>query len=292
MVRFIYLILNYQTYQETIRLVNELLPSLGADRRVIIVDNASPNNSFSALVNVFEEVKWVEILKNKSNDGFSKGNNFGLRYAKKYDPEFVCIINNDVHFDNALVDRLANKYYELPDAGVISPIQLTPSGEKVHFENLDSESFKNIFLTYLLPWTYNRHSYFENSSVTGVQSVFIVPGAFLFSKYDKLSSLGFFYEGTFLYCEESFLGARVEKAGLKNYIVLGETYIHDHGKTINSVRTRRQQQRMIFEGRLLFAKEVRKDNVLKICLLHFAFTIFQIVDSIKQVIKRTLKTNN
>lgn len=292
MVRYIYLILNYQTYQDTIRLVEELLPSLGVDRRVIIVDNASPNDSFSILANKFEDVKWVEILKNEHNDGFARGNNFGLHYAKKYEPEFVCIVNNDVHFDNGLVDRLADKYYELPNAGVIAPIQLNSHGEKVNFENLDSESFKNIFLTYLLPWTYNRHRFFENSAFNGVQSVFIIPGAFLFAKYDVLSSLGFFYEGTFLYCEESFLGARVEKAGLKNYIILGETYIHDHGKTINSVKTRRQQQRMIFEGRLLFAKEVRRDSALKIFALHFAFTIFQIVDGIKQRIKKILRINN
>jgi len=292
MVRYVYLILNYQTFQDTIRLVNELLPSLGLDRRLIIVDNDSPNDSYQVLQATFGKVQWIDVLKNTCNMGFAKGNNYGLRYAEKYAPEYVCIINNDVHFDNALVDRLANKYYELPDAGVISPIQLTPHGEKVNFENLDSESFKNIFLTYLLPWTYNRHNYYENSSVAGVQSVFIIPGAFLFAEYKKLASLGFFYEGTFLYCEESFLGARVKNAGLNNYIILEESYIHEHGKTINSVKSRRQQQRMIFEGRLLFAKEVRKDNALKICLLHFAFTIFQIVDSIKQAIKRTLKTNN
>ena len=106
MVRFVYLILNYQTFQDTIRLVNELLPSLGCDRRMIIVDNDSPNNSYQILQATFGKVQWIDVLKNACNVGFAKGNNYGLRYAEKYAPEYVCIVNNDVHFDNSLIVRM------------------------------------------------------------------------------------------------------------------------------------------------------------------------------------------
>lgn len=283
--QFLYLILNYNTYNDTMRIAGELMPSLGKNRRLLIVDNASPNGSYGIMHRAFESSEYVDVIINNKNEGFAKGNNLGLRYAKKYNPKYVCIINNDVHFDNDLVARLALKYDEIPDAGIIAPIQLLPGGARASFENLDSESFKNIFLTYLLPWTYNRHVYKENSNVAGVQSVFIVPGAFLFADYERFESIGFFYEGTFLYCEESFLGARVKKAGFKNYIVLNESYIHEHGKTINTVKSRRQQQIMIFKGRILYAKMVRKDSLIKLFLLYLSFLSFLVVDAIKQPIK-------
>ena len=49
----IFVILNYKTFSETITITNELLSNGLGDRRVVIVDNASPNDSFDILTNAF-----------------------------------------------------------------------------------------------------------------------------------------------------------------------------------------------------------------------------------------------
>ena len=56
----VFLILNYKTYNDTIRLTKELLLNELGDRLVIIVDNASPNESFSILNNTFKKTDKVE----------------------------------------------------------------------------------------------------------------------------------------------------------------------------------------------------------------------------------------
>ena len=103
--KVLFLILNYKTYQETIGLTEKLCEEGLIDKHVLIVDNASPNNSFEILRKQFDGYKNVEVIASPENGGFAKGNNFGLRYAKKYNPQYVCIINNDVLFSMATISK-------------------------------------------------------------------------------------------------------------------------------------------------------------------------------------------
>lgn len=292
MFKVIYIILNYKSYKDTIRLVEELLPSIKEDRKIVVVDNFSPNESYKELCNAFEGKQEVDIIQSTENGGFAKGNNFGLRYVKKYSPKYVCIINNDVHFDGGLVDRLAEVYEYLPNAGIIAPKQINPDGSLTKFGYLGYQSFWADIRAYSILFRNPKHKYKENTPYKDVQAINIIPGAFMFARYDLLERINFFYEKTFLYCEERFISEKIEKAGYQNYIVLNETYIHEHSKTISNETTLKQQDKFLFEGRLLFAKEVRKDNWLKLCLLKFMYKLHRIeIQYIISPIIKPLKKN-
>lgn len=271
MKRIAYIILNYKTWQDTDRVAKEIM-SFGNDNDVIIiVDNCSPNESSKELHKLYDNTQQVDVIDSGENGGYAKGNNFGLRYVKKYNPEFVCIINNDVHFKSETIDYLVNIYPQLPNAGVISPLQVLPGNKVALFPILILPDFEYDLRSYCFLLHNPQHHYFRTNDNFDVQEVGIIPGAFLFSNYKTLESLGFFDESTFLFCEERFLSKKIQDAGLKNYIVLDKCYLHEHSKTINMEASARRQMKMILSGRMLYTKKYREMPQLKCALLKVGY---------------------
>ena len=92
----VFIILNYKTYKDTLVLVDSLLEQGLGNRRIIIIDNASPNESYEILNAKYGNNGSVDVIYSEENGGFSKGNNIGLRFAKKYNPRYASM--NLLHF--------------------------------------------------------------------------------------------------------------------------------------------------------------------------------------------------
>ena len=283
-----FIILNYNSYHDTIRVTNEILLFSQKDYHVIIVDNQSPNDSFRILSDEFYENRQVSVIQAPTNGGYAKGNNVGLWYAQKFAPKYVCIINNDVHFTNTTVRNLCKKYKELPNPAVLSPVQKLPSGEVARVAKLDIPSFLYDIRTYTLFAQPPIHTYKENTGIPNVQKVGIVPGAFLFIKYNLFERLGFFDEDTFLYCEERFLGRKVAKNKLNNYILLDECYVHEHSKTISKESSQAMQNLYLFEGKKAFWKNYSRIPFITIGILSAMRKFNEFEISAIKIIKKML----
>lgn len=105
-----FIILHYKVYEETIRCVDSILNNVIGDKKIIIVDNFSNNNSFEELQKYYKTNNDVEIIKTNENKGFANGNNFGYHYAKrKYNFDFCIVMNNDMEI---LQKDFISKIYE------------------------------------------------------------------------------------------------------------------------------------------------------------------------------------
>jgi GT2 family glycosyltransferase len=82
---------------------------------VIVVDNASGEDSSAAFREIYPAVK---VIRNKENLGFSGGNNKGIEAAAG---EYIFIVNNDTEFTPGLIEGLLEIFQLYPDAGVVSP---------------------------------------------------------------------------------------------------------------------------------------------------------------------------
>lgn len=270
--KVLFLILNYKTYKDTILLTEELKDGGLEDKFVLIVDNFSPNEAYKELFNKYNSDKFVEVIQSPVNGGFAKGNNFGLRYAKKYHPVYVCIINNDVHFSIDMVDKLCEWYDKLPSPAFIAPIQKLPNGENAKFRNLSEPNILSD-VKQLFPFSSNYYNYEENTPIKGVHEICMVPGAFTFVNYDLFENIGFFDEDTFLFCEERFAAYKAHRAGYKNYIILNDYYIHAHSTTINSEASQKKQRKLLLEGKCLYYKKYSDHKYLFVALLRIFFLI-------------------
>ncbi len=121
----VFVILNYMTTTETQNLVEKIVDLTG-EKKIIIVDNDSPNNAGDALKKYFYGNELVDVILNDNNSGFAVGNNIGYKAALKYNPEFVVVLNSDIELkQNDLIDRI-KKVYEKDKFAVMGPNIIVP----------------------------------------------------------------------------------------------------------------------------------------------------------------------
>lgn len=269
----IFLILNYNTYQYTIDLCKEILAfNTSIEFRIVIVDNNSPNESYLELQKSMGQVNKVDVVKSSINQGYAKGNNVGLRFMAKYNPNFVCIINNDVKFDSKTIETLMEIYSELEKPAIIAPVQylsdntIAPISGIEHLPTFFDE-LRSYSIFHCLPAiTYNK-----GKEKYGAQKVDIIPGAMFLIKFDIFSSLDFFDEDTFLYGEEKLLARKIKDKGLYNYVITSLKYLHLHSLTINREKSDFKQRLLMLKGKKIYISKYHKWSFLKNIILHLAF---------------------
>ena len=92
-------IVNYQTFDLTRNTINSILKyEYPFSYEIIVVDNASEDNSLSNLKDYFKDS--VKFISSKENNGFAAGNNQGLRIASG---KYILLLNSDtVVWENTL----------------------------------------------------------------------------------------------------------------------------------------------------------------------------------------------
>ena len=72
---------------------------------VAVVDNSSTDNSCDLLRNEYSESDNVFLIRAKSNNGFSAGNNIGIEFAKSKGAEYILLLNNDTIASPNLIEE-------------------------------------------------------------------------------------------------------------------------------------------------------------------------------------------
>lgn len=90
------IILNYNSWKESIQEADLCHKLLGIEYKdIIIIDNASSNESYKMLSRVQKDKKFILLLSD-SNQGYATGNNIGMKYAFEHNYKFGWILNNDL----------------------------------------------------------------------------------------------------------------------------------------------------------------------------------------------------
>lgn len=107
-----FVILHYVAVDETIKCIESIKKNIKHNKKIVIVDNFSPNNSGKILKEKYNQDKEIVVLINQENDGFAKGNNIGYKYIKsKYDCDYIVCMNNDIEInDQNFYEKISNTY--------------------------------------------------------------------------------------------------------------------------------------------------------------------------------------
>lgn len=129
MKKIIFIILHYQSIVETRTCVKSIENNIDTDNyKIIIVDNASPNNTGLLLIDEYKTKNTIEIILSNENLGFAQGNNLGIRKAKEYGSDFIVVCNNDiVLIEKNFLEKVRQTYDETKFA-VLGPMILTRDG--------------------------------------------------------------------------------------------------------------------------------------------------------------------
>ena len=120
-----FVILHYINIEDTVNCVNSIqMINIGIEHFIIIVDNASPNQSGEGLVSLYKDNENIRVVLSKENLGFARGNNLGYCYAKKKcGANFIVVTNNDVIFNDSW------KLYNRTSADIIGPDIVSQDGK-------------------------------------------------------------------------------------------------------------------------------------------------------------------
>ena len=116
------IIVNYRTPKLVIDCLYSLQSEVKIGRdRVVVVDNASGDNSVEIIQQAITQnnwSQWVQLLPSAVNGGFSAGNNLGI---KAIEADAYLLLNSDTIVRSGAINSLLQAMADHPEAGIISP---------------------------------------------------------------------------------------------------------------------------------------------------------------------------
>ena len=91
--------------------LNSLVNQTYSDYEIILVDNASTDGSVEFIRINYPQ---IQLIENSSNDGFARGNNIALPYAKG---SLILLINNDTYCSNNFLELFVESFIKIPNIG-------------------------------------------------------------------------------------------------------------------------------------------------------------------------------
>lgn len=270
------IILNYNVryfLEQCILSVQKALKEI--DSEIIVVDNASSDESCQMVKQFFPDVLLIE---NKENTGFPKGNNIGVAHAQG---EYICILNPDTVVAEDTFLRLLAFAKTKQNLGITGCKLIDGTG------NFLPESKRNVptpkvSLLKMLGKSKQYYASHLSEDQTGRASIFA--GAFMFLEKQKYLDLKGFDQDFFMYGEDIDLSYRAEKQGLENYYFADTTIIHYKGESTSKDKIYLER----FYGAMkIFYKKHFKTNFLFDFLTGLAIKLLSVFNSLKENTKYT-----
>lgn len=210
------IVLSYNTKDLLSACLRSVFSCLKVPFEVIVVDNASEDGSVEMVNKQFKKAKMVV---NRTNLGFSKGNNIGVKHVKG---DYLLFLNSDTKLLTHNVSDMVELCEQEGKIAVVGGKFTTPRG-------LIEKSFGQTYnllalLQYLLG---ERTSLLAHEAPKRVQDVDWVSGGFMLVRKDVFERMGGFDERFFMYVEDMEFCYRVKRLGYRvvyypNAIILHE----------------------------------------------------------------------
>lgn len=236
------LILNWNGATDTLACLDSLLPNLGKDDYVFLIDNGSADNSIKQfeeyflkhdlplvkcapheLINGFKKENGFYLIKNSRNAGFGGGNNVVLKQlvfltAKM---EYVWLLNNDTLVESKTLISLRDSLVSDPSCAVAGSLILNlPKNGTIQCSGV--KHYKFFGVSKLI--NKNKELAVLNTS-TNIDFDYL-NGASLMFNYKALQEVGYFDERFFLYSEEFDLQLRLQEQGYQLKLDLNSVVYH------------------------------------------------------------------
>ena len=220
------------------------------DAEIIVVDNNSEDGSCEMVKALFPN---VNLIENKANYGFSKGNNIGVLQAKG---EYLCILNPDTVVAEDTFLKLLEFSENKVKLGIVGCKLINGRGEFLPESKRKIPYVKAAFKKLIG----NTDDYYANNiNEKEVNQVEVLVGAFMFLKKAVYNEIGGFDEDYFMYGEDIDISYKSLKQGYANFYFGETTVLHFKGE---STLRDKYYARRFYGAMQIFYKKHFKKNVL------------------------------
>ncbi len=229
------ILVNYASPDQcTICIDSLLLHGICTEEQIVIVDNASPDDSGTLLAKRFPR---ITTLLTGINSGYSGGINRGIQVAGKAD--FFLILNPDTNFEDNRIDLAIQAFENTSDLGVLGLNLFYPNGKPQYsarrFYSLFSILLRRTPLKKIFPFNWLDARHLMKNAWNGDRfDVDWVLGTGFMVRARALQEIGGMDEGYFLYMEDVDLCARMWLSGWRVQAIPSVHLIHLHQRASDS----------------------------------------------------------
>ena len=231
-------VLNWNGWRDTIPCLQSLAGQDYAALQVLVVDNASTDDSVER---IREAVPAVELLQAAANRGFASGCNVGTRVALERGADFIWLLNNDTIAPPDTLTKLVAAASD-PQTGVVGTVLRyahNPAGVQAWGGGSISR------------WIgYGTH--FRGPAPLDATSFLTFASVLL--RRELLEAAGLLDEGFFMYFEDSDMCFRARAAGWRLAVATDTAVLHKEG---GSVRPDGKARRSARTDRIVTASGLR-----------------------------------
>ena len=217
------IVVNYNGHQHLADCLDSLYEdNLSPRFEIIVVDNASIDNSWKIVDRYLQLGKSLTLLRSDRNRGYSGGVNFAFPQTTG---EFIAVLNMDTIVSPGWLSSVVNFFESHPDAGAVSPLMLLNGdperinaiGQSVHVTALGFNRGLGKLRSEIGQ---------EPIRVSGIQG-----GAFVIRR-SVLEQIGGLDEVGFLYHEDVDISWQLQLMGYELYCLPVSIVYHDYALTM------------------------------------------------------------
>lgn len=275
------IILNYNDF-ETTNTYLDLIENFKVLDRIVVVDNCSTDSSFERLK--IRETEKVSVIKTESNEGYSHGNNFGIKFAQKqFHPRNIIISNPDIIIEEKSIIRICEFLNTNENVAMATGLVHDLKGKvssnfatklPTYFDYLCNSS---VVLSKIYNKLFSKGMYYNSRDLKKAGNNFytdLLPGCFFIIKNKIIKEINYFDERTFLYGEEAILSYKIKDKGYDSVVLINEKIIHLQGVSINkSISSWKKKSKILEESRIIYLKNYLKVNKLQIIIFKMLFNV-------------------
>lgn len=277
-------ILNYNDAETVFRLV-EKIKNYSIFSSILIVDNASSDDSFSRLKERYQNDNKIVIQQTSRNGGYGYGNNYGIKYAyKKMDADYVVLSNPDVLFSNEMVQKLLDEMIS-KNAAVVAGTQRV-NGKPIRTPAWKIPTAMQWTLIETKLWKYVAKQYYYDPKLFNQRDLQVdcVHGAMFLLDPKKFLDVGGYDEDMFLFGEETVLGYKLRAKGYKSFLLNNVYYDHEGSVSIKkSFNSTIKQDLITHQSKMVYMRDYLRLSPIKLKIIK---TIFNYIIFKKKIKKR------
>ncbi len=207
--KFSFVVINYNSFDYTDKCLKSIQQFCrNYSYEIIVIDNASVDDSASRLAAKFSDVIFIN---NTENYGFARACNQGIERASG---EYIVFLNNDFEFTTDIFDKIIDKFQRYENLGLLGFQLLNPDGTPQRTAFVFPTLFRRLLQLTLVPIMRRRTSVLKPKAQKHDQVVDYIKGALMIVPARLFHQLQLrFDENYFMYHEELDLAYQLRQRG-------------------------------------------------------------------------------
>lgn len=252
-------IVSFNTRELTLKCLKSVFEQNHVAYEVIVVDNASSDQSSSEIKEIFPQ---VAVIENNENTGFAHANNQAIKRANG---RYILLLNSDtVLLSDETFSKMVSFMEERQDVGISGCKITRPNGRldwpcKRSFQTPSVFFIRSLGLDRLFP----QHKRFGKYHLTyldenEIHEVDAIAGAFLMIRRETLNNIGLLDDNLFMYSEDMDWCLRAKQQNWKVYYYPEVEIIH-YKSSSNKKRSPRMMYWWYYSTWYVYKKHTAKN---------------------------------